>query len=89
MRRRISTGLPQHLRKAKAVRFLREHAELWDESPREIVQALKSAGIIARGSYYADCNVGAMLLEAKRPRRVLVKRPRCPTCGQAMPPGRV
>ncbi len=76
----------QSVRRSKAVRFLREHPPLWAESERAIVRALKSAGIVARSTYYMDCNVQALLREAQaepKPKRQV--RPRCPTCGHVLP----
>jgi hypothetical protein len=78
----------QSARKNRAVKFLRERPQLWGASDREIVGALKGAGIVARGTYYEDVSVRALLREAQtvRPvRPVRVPRPRCPTCNQVLP----
>lgn len=70
------------MKRSKAVKFLREHPPLWCESEREIVRALKSAGIISRTTYYMDCNVRSLLTEAQAVKAKRPVRPRCPTCGQ-------
>ena len=74
----------QSVRRAKAVRFLREHPQLWGESERVIVRALKSAGIVARTTYHTDCNVRSLLTEAQAQPTKRQLRPRCPTCGRVL-----
>jgi uncharacterized protein with PIN domain len=70
---------------ARKVKFLREHPLLWCESDREIVRALKSAGLLARGTHYTAVATRSLLREAQTVRPVRVPRPRCPTCNQVLP----
>ncbi len=56
------------LRYIRAVEFLRQHPELWSESEREIVRAVRLAGIVSRHSRYTDCRVTSWLSEARTPR---------------------
>ena len=69
------------MKRIQAVSYLREHPSLWDESDRVIVHALKSAGIVAPGTYYRDCNVSRLVRTAQAQARPTERR--CPTCGHA------
>jgi hypothetical protein len=71
--------------KASKVRFLRKNPQLWTESERVIVQALKAAGLVARSTYYTRCNVRSLLKEAQAEPTKRRVRPRCPMCGHVLP----
>jgi hypothetical protein len=48
-----------------AVTYLREHPDLLTASDKEIVRALKAAGIVSRSTYYRDCNVRLLVTDAQ------------------------
>jgi hypothetical protein len=61
-----------------AVNYLREHPDLLVATHKEIVRALKAAGIVSRSTYYGDCNTRLLVLEAGG------TTPRCHECGRLL-----
>lgn len=62
-----------------AVTYLREHPDLLNASDRDIVRALKTAGIVSPLTYHRDCNIRALVTAAG-----CSAIRRCPECGRPL-----
>jgi ACT domain-containing protein len=50
-----------------AINYLRQHQDLLNKATdKEIVQALKDAGIVSRSTYWRDCDVALLVRKASR-----------------------
>lgn len=48
------------MRLPDAVAYLQEHLELFRTTDKEIVAALKTAGLVSATTHYRDCNIGRL-----------------------------
>jgi hypothetical protein len=48
------------------VNFVKQHPELWDSDRREIVMALKGAGLISQSTYHGDVRTDEYIAEARK-----------------------
>jgi hypothetical protein len=66
------------MNRTTAVNYLRENLHLLKATDKEIVRALKAAGIVSRSTYYGDCNVRSLVADAGGAIR------RCSECGRTL-----